>query len=55
MPFAMNGLEEWSISSRVCGTIKAVLDACAINEASLFPDIDGLSRYIGWRYKWGKP
>jgi hypothetical protein len=34
--------------------IKRILDACAINEASLFPDIDGLSRHIGWRYKWGK-
>jgi hypothetical protein len=39
----------------VCAKIKKVLDACAVNEASLFPDIDGLSRYLGWRYKWGKP
>lgn len=34
--------------------IKRLLGACAINESSLFPDLDGLSRYIGWRYKWGK-
>ena len=53
--FAPPGLIEWHISQSVCGRIKAVLDSCAINEASLFPDIDGLSRYLGWRYKWGKP
>ena len=42
------------IESRACGRIKNLLDKCAINESSLFPDIDGLSRYIGWRYKWAK-
>lgn len=53
--FAPSGLMTWHISEGACGSIKAVLDSCAINEASLFPDIDGLSRYLGWRYKWGKP
>lgn len=53
--FAPTSLVEWHISQTACGGIKAVLDSCAINEASLFPDIDGLSRYLGWRYKWGKP
>lgn len=45
---------KWVISGRTCGIIKRVLDTCAINESSLFPDLDGLSRYLGWRYKWGK-
>ncbi|MDP2247564.1 MAG: FRG domain-containing protein, partial [Nitrosomonadales bacterium] len=45
---------QWVISSDVCGKIKKILDTCAINESSLFPDLDGLSRYLGWRYKWGK-
>jgi hypothetical protein len=45
---------KWVISSHTCGVIKRVLDTCAINESSLFPDLDGLSRYLGWRYKWGK-
>ncbi|PPC85194.1 MAG: hypothetical protein CTY37_08710 [Methylotenera sp.] len=45
---------KWVISGKTCGIIKKVLDTCAINESSLFPDLDGLSRYLGWRYKWGK-
>ena len=53
--FKPNGLCEWTIAPAACGAIKQVLDACAINESSLFPDLDGLSRYLGWRYKWGKP
>lgn len=52
--FSTPNLVEWRISQDACAKIKKVLDACAINEASLFPDIDGLSRYLGWRYKWGK-
>jgi hypothetical protein len=31
-----------------------ILDACGVNESSLFPDLDGLARHIGWRYKWGR-
>lgn len=53
-PFTADGLERWIISTEACNSIKRVLDSCAINESSLFPDLDGLSRYIGWRYKWGK-
>lgn len=44
----------WLVDKSACAKIKAVLDACGVNESSLFPDLDGLSRYIGWRYKWGK-
>ena len=44
----------WRVNSDACVRIKQILDACAINEASLFPDLDGLARYIGWRYKWAK-
>jgi len=43
------GLKRWVISSQACGSIKRILDACAINESSLFPDLHGLSRYLGWR------
>ncbi len=52
--FNPTGLCEWFIAPSACLEIKQVLDACAINESSLFPDLDGLSRYLGWRYKWGK-
>ena len=53
-PFSPDGLVEWRMSEGACSNIKQVLDACAINESSLFTDLDGLSRYVGWRYKWGK-
>lgn len=53
-PFTPSGLARWVILANVCTRIKRILDACAINESSLFPDLDGLSRYLGWRYKWGK-
>ena len=33
---------------------KERLDDCAINRASLFPDLDGLGQYTFWRHKWGK-
>ncbi|WP_089166822.1 FRG domain-containing protein [Azotobacter chroococcum] len=52
--FSPQELKRWVVTASACGKIKRILDACAINESSLFPDIDGLSRYLGWRYKWGK-
>ena len=33
--------------------LKRILASCGINRASLFPDLDGLATYMGWRYKWG--
>ena len=54
-PFQAQSLVRWVIAHQTCSDIKRILDACAINEASLFPDLDGLSRYLGWRYKWAKP
>ncbi len=53
-PFETKSLVRWVVAHRACGQIKRILDTCAINESSLFPDIDGLARYIGWRYKWAK-
>jgi hypothetical protein len=44
----------WVIQDKVCGKIKRILDNLGINESSLFPDLDGLARYIGWKYKWAK-
>ncbi len=34
------------------GHIKQQLDWCGISRASLFPDMEGLSDHINWRYKW---
>jgi hypothetical protein len=52
--FKPKGLRAWIIPPLACLEIKRVLDACAVNEGSLFPDLDGLSRHLGWRYKWGR-
>jgi hypothetical protein len=51
--FECNTLRRWTISQDACRTLKVVLDACAVNYASMFPDLQGLARHIGWRYKWG--
>lgn len=53
-PFQSRYLIRLHISERACMAIKKILNACAINEASLFPDLDGLSRHLGWSYKWAK-
>lgn len=53
-PFSSKHLTKLHISERACMGIKKILNACAINEASLFPDLDGLSRHLGWSYKWAK-
>jgi FRG domain len=46
-------LQRWTISQSACRELKIALDACAINYASMFPDLEGLARHVGWRYKWG--
>jgi hypothetical protein len=48
-------LERWLIWSEACFNIKKQLDVCGINESTLFPDMDGLGRYLGWCYKWDVP
>ena len=53
-PFEPPDLVKWPISGETCARIKLVLDACAINESALFPELDGLARYLGWRYRWGR-
>lgn len=42
------------IRRSVCLEIKFHLDTCAVNSATLFPDLDGISKHIGWRVKWAK-
>jgi len=34
--------------------LKEALDYAGFNRASLFPDLDGLTRQITWKHKWGK-
>lgn len=48
-----NDVTRWTIEAAATTRIRELLDACAINDASLFPDIDGLSRHIRSRYERG--
>jgi hypothetical protein len=47
-------LERWAVTPLACGKIKNILSSSGINESTLFPGVDGLSRHIRWRYKWAK-
>jgi FRG domain-containing protein len=46
-------LVKWIVPGDRCFTLKRMLDFCAINEASMFPDLVGLAQNLGFRYKWG--
>jgi len=48
-------MREIVIDKSACGKIKDRLNACAINRATLFPGLDGLSDNLRWRYKWQRP
>ena len=47
------GSEKWLISSKLIIKFKLNLNLVGINEASLFPDLDGISNYYGWLYQRG--
>jgi hypothetical protein len=49
-----SAINRWAIGRDICAEIKRVLDAVGFNQSTLFPDLEGLSEYAGWRYKWGK-
>jgi hypothetical protein len=53
VPLAVDRMQRWTISRDACHDLKLTLDACAVNYASMFPDLHGLARHVGWRYKWG--
>ncbi|MCI0400809.1 MAG: FRG domain-containing protein [Gammaproteobacteria bacterium] len=52
-PFSFHSLERWVLHSKaLCWDVKRNLAACGVNESSVYPDIDGLCKYVAWRYKW---
>lgn len=53
-PVDVPSLKRFTIPSNLCFELKWILDACAINQGSLFPGLDGLAANILWRYKWNK-
>jgi len=34
--------------------LRQIIDRLGYNSGSLFPDLQGLSEYVGWAYKWGR-
>ncbi len=50
--FIHHNLQKWRVDSAACWSIKRNLNAAGITYASLFPDIDGVCRHLGWLYKW---
>ena len=53
--FAPDHVEVWMLEkARETFWLKQILSTCGVNRASLFPDLDGLAEYMGWRYKWSK-
>jgi hypothetical protein len=44
-------VRKWRLPREALMDVKLCLDLVGVNEASLFPDEDGLARYIGWAYK----
>lgn len=47
-----DSLQIIDIPGKHCIEIKRMLDVAGFNRASLFPDLDGLSTHLSWRYKW---
>jgi hypothetical protein len=52
-PLPVRGALKFTVDSdpNVWFTIKKRLDGAGINEMTLFPDLVGVSRYLGWRYE----
>jgi hypothetical protein len=47
-----DSLQIIDIPGKHCIELKRMLDVAGFNRASLFPDLDGLSTHLSWRYKW---
>lgn len=51
-PYVPSCFIRWIIPSNLCFDLKLAVNKSGINEASMFPDLDGLSRHVEWLYKW---
>lgn len=51
-PYDSPQLRKWIIPSNECFKLKVILSKAGFNEASTFPDIDGIAKHIGWLMKW---
>ena len=51
-PYSPSCFIQWIIPSKICFNLKLAVNKCGINEASMFPDLDGLAKHVEWLYKW---
>lgn len=51
-PYSPSCVIKWVIPSKICFNLKLAVNKCGINEASMFPDLDGLAKHVEWLYKW---
>lgn len=47
-PFSSDKIKKINISHEIRKDIKKCLDRCGVNQATLFPDLDGISAHIKW-------
>jgi hypothetical protein len=48
IPLESKKIEHWVIPNSFRGELKKILNKYGVHRASLFPDLDGLSKHIGW-------
>lgn len=51
-PWQPTGLRKWTIPANSCLPIKLALHRAGLNQASLFPDADGIAAHLNWLHKW---
>lgn len=47
-----SNLMQWILPAKACFTLKVILNKCGFNEASMFPDLDGVAKHVAWQLKW---
>lgn len=47
--FLSDSLDKLIIPSKIRGKLKKIVDTYGINQATLFPGLDGLAKYIAWQ------
>jgi hypothetical protein len=54
-PYTPNILRQWVIPngprSTLCLNLKMFLNKCGLNDASMFPGLDGIARHVEWLHK----
>lgn len=51
-PYIPSCFIKWIIPSPICFDLKLAVNKCGINDASMFPGLDGLAKHVDWLYKW---